>query len=65
MAGKDYHEHRKIMDCVRRERNKRKRWLRSRLPLDGDQQSWVQSQIRKIEEREGAEQRGRRDQRPV
>jgi hypothetical protein len=65
MAGKDYHEHRKIMDRVRRERNKRKRWLRSRLPLDGDQQSWVQAQVRKIEEREGAEQRGRRDQRPV
>ena len=63
---KDYHKHRATMDRVRRqsdERRKRERWLRSRLPLDDDQQAKVEAQIRKIAEREAAERRERRNQR--
>ena len=37
--------------------------LRSRLPLDDDQQAKVEAQIRKIAEREAAERRERRNQR--
>jgi hypothetical protein len=63
---KDHHKHRATTDRVRRqsdERRKRERWLRSRLPLDGEQEAWVQEQVRKIEERERVEQRERRNQR--
>ena len=63
---KDYHKHRATMDRVRRqsdERRKRERWLRSRLPLDDDQQAKVEAQIRKIAEREATERRERRNQR--
>ena len=38
-------------------------WVRSRLPLDDDQQAKVEAQIRKIAEREATEQRERRNQR--
>jgi hypothetical protein len=54
----DDHKHRATKDRIRRqnnERRKRKRWLRSRLPLDADQEAKIKAQIRKIEEREAAE----------
>jgi len=63
---KDYQKHRVTTDPVRRqsdERKKRERWLRSRLPLDGDQQAKVEAQLRKIAEREDAERQARRNQR--
>ena len=56
---RDYHKHRATKDRVRQQRDEQKereRWLRSRLPLDGEQEAWVQEQIHKIKERERVEQ---------
>jgi hypothetical protein len=59
----DDHKHRATKDRVRKdrvrrqndERKKRERFLRSRLPLNADQEAKIKAQIRKIEEREAAE----------
>jgi hypothetical protein len=63
---RDHGKHRRAMDVVRRQENEQKereRWLRSRLPLDADQQAKVDAQLRKIKEREVAERREQSDRR--